>query len=624
MTLINLDQINRWQLKEIKNLIPAQLKGGDILFIIPPFAIREYSVLAPHILQAVAEDMGFKADFFYANVLLVSVIGKEIYDKISRLAFNLRWMKPGERLFARSAHGLPPLGKFPDSSADTTLRVGSRKQAVHVSDGKQDFDLNGLMQLEEVCTLFIEETVNAIASLGYKMVGCTSTLEQNNCTVALLNGIKRLDPEVLTLVGGANCESEMAEGIASLSSSIDYIFSGESEVVFRNFLENYRNGVLPGERIIQGAPLEDLDSLPLPRYESYFSQLRGFLGEDVPKNMVLAYETSRGCFRAGKGMCYFCGGTKESHRFRQKKEETVIRQLEELSRKYPVTNILMTDNIVPQSFYKNLLKQLEDKKEIPPIWYQENTNLDLKDLIHLKKARITSLLLGVEALSTGLLKLMNKGTVARKNLILLRNAQSVGIHSIWHLLWGFPGDKQEHYRETLELLPLLRHLPPPMEMVHLILARFSSYVDNPAKHNITNLRPLEIYRNVYPDSAQWEKLAYGFSGDYPCESHDDPSVVQAIVDEIEIWKQNQQRSVLAMLPCGPLYIVQDSREIPGTKDRHMLDFEQAREVMVYAPYSDSQYQQWAVSEKLGIVADGWYVPLITAAPQLLWAFEGES
>ena len=73
--------------------------------------------------------------------------------------------------------------------------------------------------------------------------------------------IKALSPKTTTLLGGANCEGEMAEGILSLSDAVDHVFSGESEASFAAFLQT-KGQERP--RIYLGKPVQALDELPTP------------------------------------------------------------------------------------------------------------------------------------------------------------------------------------------------------------------------------------------------------------------------------------------------------------------------------------------------------------------------
>ncbi len=519
---------------------------------------------------------------------------------------------------------MPPLGTSPEFCSDPAGSVFGNGQQYHVEAfeykyyNTSDFDPGVFFKTEAICTSFIEEVSRTIASLNYKIVGCSANWEQNNCCIALINRLKKIQPDIMTLIGGSNCEAEMAEGIASLSHSIDYIFSGESELTFSNFLKRYSAGDLPPQRIIIGQPVEDLDNIPLPEYESYFKQIKCFLNDNPSKQVQIGYETSRGCWW---GKCSFCGMNGRRVRFRQKAAKKAAFELEQINARYPGSRVVVTDKVMPISYQKELLPLLCEKEETSPITYEQRPDLTLSELISLKKARINVIKTGIEALSTGLLKLMNKGVTARQNILLLRHARSLGILVSWNMLWGFPGDQAGYYEETLKILPLIRHLHPPVVFRHLCLDRFCSYFEKPEEYQINALRPWAVYKMVYPDWADVDKLAYRFIGDYPCEAHNHPELIQAIADEVETWKQSWQKSNLVMIPFADSYMIHDSRNITKKSQSHILDDSQAKEIMSCGVFKGTEHQKWAVEQKLGAVVDSWYMPLVTTSPELLLTFE---
>ena len=67
-------------------------------------------------------------------------------------------------------------------------------------------------------------------------------------------------------------------------------------------------------------------------------------------------------------------------------------------------------------------------------------------------------------------RLGKKGTVAER-IAFLRYARSIGLPVVWSLLHGIPGDSGSEYEETLAILPLLRHLQPPLGFVPLYFER---------------------------------------------------------------------------------------------------------------------------------------------------------
>ncbi len=613
--------IERFNDTRVKEKILSVLKGGDILFIVPPFAYINYPVFSLHVLQSVAEENGYKTEILYLNALLSPYIDRDVAKIVNFPTTS--WKMMGERFFTRKAYGLPPLGRTPENCMNETMSVqGNMNGHVKTYYEFEAFDLDTYKKIEATCILFVDIVAPLIASLRYKIIGCSTCFGQTNANIALLKGIKQVHSDIITLIGGANCEGDMAEGIASLSDSIDYIFSGESELSLSKFLQGYSRGRLPSERIIWGEPLKDLDSLSLPDYDAFFKQLDTFMGPERPKEIAIFYETSRGCWWGRKQKCSFCAVT--NVQFRKKTAKKVLEDLEQLKKRYPSRRIFMTDNIMPISFYKELIPGLSQKKNLHMQYqYQIKANLKLKQLIRLKSAKIDILTPGIESLSTGLLKLANKGLKARENLCLLRNARSVGINIVWHFLWGFPGDKVIYYEEMLALLPLLRHLQPPLSITHVQLERFSLYFQNPSDYQISNLRPLALYKDIYPGRAKIDKLAFYFTGDYSCESHRHPELIQEIIKEWKLWKKMWEKSRLVMVPFMDFYLIFDKRDINGKTRKHILEYQQAREIMTACVYKKSGTLKWALEEKLGTVVDSWYVPLVTASPQLLLEFEKE-
>src|SRR5205823_812167 len=119
-------------------------------------------------------------------------------------------------------------------------------------------DAATLARLETLAPGWADEIAAWLAARDFAVVGATSTFEQTNASLALLGRLKRLRPDVVTLLGGANCDGPMAEGVTSIDSPLDYVFSGESEASFPAFLRALGGGERPAGRVVQGAPCRDL------------------------------------------------------------------------------------------------------------------------------------------------------------------------------------------------------------------------------------------------------------------------------------------------------------------------------------------------------------------------------
>lgn len=606
------------------------LCDADVLLIVPPFAWLRRPSLGVHLLQASGRKTGFRVQVLYTNMLLARVIGENNYSRICDAPLGCF---AGERFFCRPAYGLPALGRHASRLFQPSWVIPADRDAEFEPDFARDlpFTVRELRHLEARAAGFVESVARAVSERAYQVVGCTTTFEQTAASVALLNRIKRLDRNTVTILGGANCEGEMARGIASLGASIDYIFSGESERTFAEFVQAILAGSRPKERIIRGEPCTTLDALPTPTYAEFYQQRKRFLPKSpmTEENTEIPYETSRGCWWGQKQHCTFCGLNGEGMAFREKTPDRVIEELRILLHTHPTRQVLMADNIMPHTYFRTLLPRLATELPEHSIFYEQKANLSLTRLLALKQAGIPSIQPGIEALSSRLLGLMKKGVLGRQNLMLLRDARAAGVNLTWSLLWGFPGDDGEAYQETLEIVPLLHHLPPPDGLWHLSLDRFSPYFSRPAEFGVRNLQPLSVYYDFLPKTADVPRVAYHFMADYSCGSHDRVDVIQKLWRAAgrwhAAWEQpgGKPREDLRITQNQGSYVLVDTRKVSGARKKHVLEQAEASTLVTSRPCSGSTLEAWALQEKLAVVVDGWFVPLAVADPEILLALGKE-
>ena len=613
------------------------VRDGDVLLVVPPFFDVATPSLAVHILQACAREAGYTASVLYANILLAAMLGVEDYTEVGFPRVYPPQALLGERLFARAAYGMAPLGDQIDAVSDLASSFGptwARWMALsrlgsHKTDGPS---LRELLQMEATVGAWVEDLGAAIAGRDFGIVGCTSMFAQTNAGMALFGCIKARSPQVVTILGGANCEGAMALGIASLDprgDTLDYVFSGESEATFVRFLHAWQAGDRPACRVIQGAPCEDLDALPTPDFSEYFEQLECALPGWGNGRAGLMVETSRGCWWGQRQQCAFCGVNGESICLREKSPERAARDLTDFAAKYPATHVLMADSMMPPRYRTTLIPRLADARLSLSIAYAQRVNLSISEMMALKDAGVDITQPGIEALTSTLLHRMRKGTLARQNIAFLRYARAVDMRLAWALLWGFPGDEREDYEETLALLPLLRHLPPPGSLLHLSIDRFSPYFEQPDQHGLRDISPLGSYGAVFPPHADVEQLAYHFTADYDCASHRHLDLVEEVASEVQAWQAcwepGANPTMLHVAQAGNgKYLLIDTRGLPGTQALQALSHDEALVALTARPFAEAPEVEWALERRIGVQVDDWYVPLATADPDLLLAFEDEN
>jgi len=590
--------------------------------VVPPFAALERPALGVHLLQAIARRMGIEVQVLYANVLFAAWFDEKTHISLARGHYSLFL---GERLFCRAAFGLPPLGHDGGVTIDATFAAA--REEFRRAGKPFTMSQASMLAIEAQIPAWLDSFVPAIAH--YRAVGCTTSFEQSGASIAILEGIKRHRPETITLLGGANCEGPMAEGLAKLTTAIDAIFAGESEATFAEVIALVDRGEPLPRRIWAGEPCSDLDALPTPDYGDYYAQVRRFLpNSQVLSHSRLSYETSRGCWWGNKSHCTFCGLNGHGMTPRAKSPDRAIDELRTLLAVHPNREVAMTDNIMPHDYFETFVPRLASELPDLRVMYELKANLTLTQMRALADAGIREIQPGIESLSTGLLKLMHKGTTCAQNLAVLRYARITGMRVHWNLLSGFPGDELAFYEETRELLPLISHLSPPSGLTRVIIDRFSPYHVAPADHGIRELRPLPAYREWLPHDADLQQIAYHFDGTFASELLERPDVIEELTAAVRAWRQRWiegTRPSLVVQRHADCYELVDTRGLPGLPERQAIDELHAVSALVARPLGarDRQGDAWAREHKVVVERDRKLVPLALAMPDVLAELEAK-
>jgi ribosomal peptide maturation radical SAM protein 1 len=618
------------------------LEGGDVLLIVSPSIWTAAPIGGIHILQAACFQAGISTRVLYTNLHYSNLIGAKLHETI---AFEDHYLLE-ERLFTTPAFGSPSQGEkihkllepgwMPDHLWPKTKAIPKEVFPAVGSPHRELFRTVDWEHLESMTDQWLQTMVREIVKKGFRIVGCSTTHGGLASALALVNSVKKAAPSVITVLGGALCVAEMSEGILSLKSDIDYIFSGEGDITFPVLVKKILADHLPEKKIIYGKEVTDLDDSPLPDFQEYFNQKKSFQADDPPSGigLTIPYETSRGCWY---GRCTFCGLMEKTNIYRKKSPDKIIMELKQLTQRFGTNKVYITDNMVAPQYYKTLFPRLA--VEIPTIrlLYEIKANMTLDQILILQKAGTILLQPGIESLSSSLLKRMEKGVTVRENIALLRYARSLNLELKWNLLFGFPGERSDEYEEMLRLLPLIRHLQPPAMMTPVRLWRYSRYHRSPGEYGITNFRPAEVHKEILPAHAEIEKLAYFFAGEYEAHSFDNTALLSALWKEYQawhsLWKAYKVFPLDTLLPklhitqeASDRFVLLDTRGIPGRPEKMVIDREQASLLLVDRPLERSTNKQvrWALENDLGILMDSWFIPLATAEASLLQEFERES
>lgn len=373
---------------------------------------------------------------------------------------------------------------------------------------------------------YLDELINKYELDKAQIVGFTSMFMQNAASFAMARKLKQYNPEVITVMGGANCEFPMGKVIAERIEQIDFVFSGPALKSFPELVQHCLDGEMSKCRSIRGVffkgtspPVSGAESIgeelsidtPLElNYQDFLQRFDEYFA-DTELKPTLPFETSRGCWWGQRSHCTFCGLNGGSMAYRAMKPELAIEQFKSLFRySGKVATLEAVDNILPKNYLSEVLPFVETPSNMR-IFYEVKADLSEKDIAVLAKANVKHIQPGIESLATSTLKLMKKGTTSFQNVNLLKMCAVYGIKPAWNLLVGFPGEGAEVYQRYLEIIPLLAHLEPPSGVYPVRFDRFSPYFNQAQSYGLA-LHPMDFYTFIYPfNEAALNDLAYYFS-----------------------------------------------------------------------------------------------------------------
>lgn len=523
------------------------------VLINPPFVSLHRPNLGLSLLKAQLKRDGHPVTLYYADHLLARQVGVDEYSWVHRDNEALI----GEWLFSGFVRG--------DDSWDSRFLQFLRDRGVSAAD---------VEAVERSCGLlggYLEQVAAEVLALEPRVVGCSSTFQQNNAALAILRAVKARAPQVVTVMGGANLEGEPGEA-ASLYPWIDFVVSGEAEGCISRLYElccrhgaRIPEGELPAAVGRAGRPavrgrVDEMDALPYPDFTDYFESIRSLEGI----RPTLTLEGSRGCWWGQVKHCTFCGLNGNGMNYRAKSPQRLLDEILTLSSMHGIRQVDMVDNIIAPRHLKDLLPALAEQRGDLRFFWEVKANLKAQHFEQLRAAGVLALQPGIESFSDPVLELMRKGQRSVQNVFVLKAARENGISLTWNLLLGHPGETAEHVLEQRHLVQSLGHFQPPQACCQVRPDRFS-----PLFAETPEVQPFENYSYVYDLSPeQVRRIAYFFALPTVDRTPDYVAAVDALQRSVARWQscwQLQQKRTLHFEEGG----VRD-RRWPGQDVFHEL------------------------------------------------------
>ncbi len=542
----------------------------QVALVTMPFGYSKFPSIQLGTLSRVLKNHGMGSKSYHFNLLFAHRIGLPLYEVLCEKRGMI-----GEWLFSSILfRDNPKHAQYPDVFKPV---FESTAQEAGCSTG----------YLEEICHTiapqFLTEVVTSYDWGQFKIVGFTSTFDQNVASLTLAKLVKELYPGVRIVFGGANFDGEMGLEYFRAFPWIDYVVIGEGEEVFPALAKNVLRGqedVLPSgvafrkDGQIHFQPNTTLFSnfteVGPPDYDDYFDMVRELEGQgSTGLNRILLYEGSRGCWWGEKHHCTFCGLNAQSMQFRAKTSDQVAREMDGLSSRYNTTRFRLVDNIIDLKYIDKLFGRFASGHYDLDVFMETKANLTKQQIQTLAQGGVKCMQPGIESLSAAQLKEMDKGVSPLQNVQCLKWSRYYNLDINWNILLGFPQETNEDYQLQIELIPSLFHLQPPESTGILWLERFSPYFMRPQEYGVRITGPGAAYEYVYDArKVDLNKIAYDF--EYEIDWQVAPALYEQLCALVQEWRAryfSQDRPFLFYSKAMSYVTVYDGRTDHPTSER---------------------------------------------------------
>lgn len=507
-------------------------------------------------LNARIPDLQINAFHFYLSV--AEAIGYRLYHEISEHT----WL--AESVFAALL--------YPEriKQAETLFRRESAKNSI-------------LRQVEfKTLTERIKQTTDAFLNRQnwqtFGLLGFSISLCQLTSALYTIRRIKKSYPGLTIVVGGALTPKVAAHSLLKNFPEVDMVVNGEGEIPLYQIIQQLGQTAADLDLSkIQGvftrlhdvpqpdgpsfSQLKALDELPPPDYDDYFELLKTF---EARKSFfpTLPVETSRGCWWkvAGRSAkvtgCAFCNLNLQWDGYRSKAASQVVAEIDYLTDRYQSLSLAMMDNVLPQKNAIGTFMLIAALNKDLRLFGEVRATTSWKELNAMRDCGMREVQIGIEALSSSLLKKLHKGTTAIQNLEIMKNCETLGIRHISNLILQFPGSGAQDVKETLRTLEFA--LPfYPLKAVNFWLGLESPVWRQPAKFGIQSifnhpswsfLFPEEIYRTL-------PMMVQAYRGDLTYQK----KIWRPVKKKIADW-QNQYAEIQRGPTNEPILSYRDGRD----------------------------------------------------------------
>jgi len=311
---------------------------------------------------------------------------------------------------------------------------------------------NRLLELDETLGEFFPRLETYFLNLLDKekptTIGLSVCGDTFPASLAAFKMAKKWDPSVKTVMGGGIFADQLAPGSPDLDrfagrtrDYIDKLIIGEGEELLLTFL---RGGFNESQRVLSlkdiGSGGADISTLGPPDFSDF----------DLGYYPYLAHYGARSC----PYQCKFCSETINWGKYRKKDVSRTVQELIELNRRHSHQLFLLTDSTL-NPIATDLAGEIV--KSGASIYWDGFLRADkhacsTEKTVLWRRGGFYRAKLGLESGSQRVLDLMNKRITLEQSREALAALAFAGIKTTTFWLFGFPGETEEDFLQTLEFI----------------------------------------------------------------------------------------------------------------------------------------------------------------------------
>jgi len=395
---------------------------------------------------------------------------------------------------------------FPEHWASNQEKIKKYFNDKIIKNGEFEKDFNFETYIKRT-DLFYSWIMRNVNWKDFDIIGFTLNYGQFLPSLAVAKEVKKLYPDKQIILGGSRITGDLGVRVLESFEYIDFIVSGEGEESLYLLAtgENYEN--IPGLIYREDKKVKsnltphyiDLNSLPIPCFDSYFDELIT-TPQEVQQYFhvygLLPIEISRGCWW---NKCSFCNLNLQHKKYREKTVEKIVEEINFLSERYKILNFQFISNTLLLKNYKNLLEQIKNLgKDFSFCAETRAGRLKSDDYTLLKEAGFTVIQTGVESFSQSYLKKMNKGVRVIENIAALKFCKENHIKNNYNLIINYPNEETKDFEETAYNMQFFRQYIDMPNISNLQVVYDSPIQKNYENYNIAELKPNPVDEIAFP------------------------------------------------------------------------------------------------------------------------------